>query len=133
MAENKSKSSPIELLIENDVSATIGKFRDEKAKILDEIDRYLCEKTTTNIHDGLKNFPCIREIFFQYNCIRSSEAICERLFSYAGSLQNDKILFCDVLDTCLCCLFVFVSTLEWNCFRSIGLEHGIGVEFINWK
>lgn len=72
------------LLIENDVC--IGDPWDQKTRIMKEIDRYLFAKTNVNVEDGLNDFPNIRKLFLKFNCIRSSEAICERLFSYAGEL-----------------------------------------------
>lgn len=72
------------LLIENDVC--IDDPWDQKTRIMKEIDRYLCVKTNVNVEDGLNDYPIIRKLFLKFNCIRSSEAICERLFSYAGEL-----------------------------------------------
>lgn len=77
-SESKSDS----LLVENDIR--IGDNIDDRTRIMAEIDSYFCTKTNQDIAEGLKNFPTIRKLFFKYNCIRSSEAICERLFSYAG-------------------------------------------------
>lgn len=80
-----SKTALNELLVENDVSLSIGGLWDDREKIIKQIDGYLSTKTTANIEEGLKNFPIIREMFEKFNCIRSSEAICERMFSYAGN------------------------------------------------
>lgn len=82
------------MLIENDVTASIRTL-DEKDLILKEIEGYLCEKTNPNITDGLKDFPVIRDVFIKYNCIRSSEAICERMFSYAGKFIKLFAVLCD--------------------------------------
>lgn len=56
----------------------------KKLHIKAEIDQYLRAKPTENIANGLKDYPFIRSVFLKYNCIRSSEAICERMFSFAG-------------------------------------------------
>lgn len=66
------------------MSTLISRGMDTDFKILAEIDRYISSKTTSNIEDGLKDYPHIRSIFEKYNSIRSTEAICERMFSYAG-------------------------------------------------
>lgn len=76
-----------ELLVENDVTQSLGSMWDDRERIIKQIDGYLCTKTTPNIEEGLKNFPVIRELFEKFNCIRSTEAICERMFSYAGNRQ----------------------------------------------
>lgn len=73
-----------ELLIENDIC--IGEPLDQKARVLNEINQYLSTKVNVNLVDGLKGFPIIRKLFLKFNCIRSSEAVCERMFSYAGEL-----------------------------------------------
>lgn len=70
------------LLIENVVS--LDDSVDDKSRIMNEIDSYLRAKTNLSTEDGLKDFPVMRKIFQKYNCIRTSEAICERLFSYCG-------------------------------------------------
>lgn len=56
----------------------------KREQIEKEIDKFLSEKTSTNVCETLNDFPNIKKVFMKYNCIRSSEAICERLFSYAG-------------------------------------------------
>lgn len=93
------------LLVENDVS--LGDDIDQRTSIMMEIDLYLRTKTNGDIDEGLKDFPLIRKLFLKYNCIRSSEAICERLFSYAGVYYFIKqFLYCRM---CICeFVFVFV-------------------------
>lgn len=66
------------------MTITLGSIWDDRERILKQIDGYLCTKTTSNIEEGLKNFPVVRELFMKFNCIRSTEAICERMFTYAG-------------------------------------------------
>lgn len=83
MPKKKNKSFR-DLFIKNDVSATIGDIYDNKERIKREIEAYLSMPDTTDIEQGLSKFPSVRELFLKYNCIRSSEAICERMFSYAG-------------------------------------------------
>lgn len=77
-------SNTNQLFVENDVCLSVT--WDRTTRILTEIDNYLHTKTNTNIEDGLKDFPIVRKLFLKFNCIRSSEAICERMFSYAGNL-----------------------------------------------
>lgn len=74
-----------QLLVEFDVSASIGlNKRDFKDDIRREVDMYFSTKPSLNIEDGLRSYPNIHRVFLKFNCIRSSEAICERMFSYAG-------------------------------------------------
>lgn len=82
------------LLVEFDVSASIGmgyNKSDYKEIIMREVDMYLSSKPASNIVAGLRDYPNLRRVFLKFNCIRSSEAICERMFSYAGCL------FCFIL------------------------------------
>ena len=76
------------LLVEHDVRVSLANVIDRDANLIKEIDDYLLEKTTPNLNDGLKMFPTIKELFLKFNCIKASEAICERMFSYAGMLCN---------------------------------------------
>lgn len=55
-----------------------------KKEIEKEIDLYLNDGVSDKIDDFSKIYPNIFQLFQKFNCIRSSEAICERLFSYAG-------------------------------------------------
>lgn len=73
------------LLVEHDVS--FGETLDRDTLIMSEIDRYLRSQTNANIEDGLKDSPIVRKMFLKFNCVRSSEAMCERMFSYAGNLM----------------------------------------------
>lgn len=57
-----------------------------EAKIKEEIDAYLRAKPEPDLIKGLKDFPVIRSIFSKFNCIRSSEAVCERMFSFADEI-----------------------------------------------
>lgn len=85
-------NSPVEpvqehaqLLIEFDITASItSTTRDVRSQIVQEVDEYLSSKTTSDIGQGLRDFPNVRRVFMKFNCIKSSEAICERFFSYAG-------------------------------------------------
>lgn len=56
---------------------------DVKTMIEKEIDSYLNDGISKEVDDFSKFFPNIFKLFQKFNCIRSSEAICERLFSYA--------------------------------------------------
>ncbi|XP_055308862.1 uncharacterized protein LOC129572786 [Sitodiplosis mosellana] len=80
---NQNPDTTDSLLIEHDVSDTMGASLDFDTTLMMEINSYLCSKTE-NIENGLQKYPILRRIFLKYNCIRSTEAICERLFSYAG-------------------------------------------------
>lgn len=70
-----------DLIIVNDVSNNSAPT--QRDRIEEEIDDFLNEKTTEKL-ETLDRFPHIKKVFMKFNCIRSSEAICERLFSYAG-------------------------------------------------
>lgn len=72
------------LLVPRNMTSSICDAIDTEFTLMKEIDQYLLSSTTANIEDGLKFYPHIRAIYEKYNCIRSTEAICERLFSYAG-------------------------------------------------
>lgn len=80
-----TNQNPNSLLIENVVC--IDDMEDRRSRIMTEIEYYLREKTNKSVEDGLKDYPIIRKIFLKFNCIKSSEAICERMFSYAGNFQ----------------------------------------------
>lgn len=51
-----------------------------------EISNYLTEPAVEEIYfkGHLSKFPTIKQIFQKFNAFSSSEADCERLFSYAG-------------------------------------------------
>lgn len=51
-----------------------------------EISNYLIEPVVkeANFKDHLSKFPTIKQVFQKFNAFSSSEADCERLFSYAG-------------------------------------------------
>lgn len=91
--KKKSKRGSFrDLLVKNDISASIASVHDAKEMIKQEIDAYLSTPDTEDIKQELSKYPYIRELFRASNCIRSSEAICERMFSYAGlSLFNNHI------------------------------------------
>lgn len=77
------------LFIYNDVSVEQAQEEQtpeakKRKMIKEEVDKFLKLKTTDDLYSGLGNFPIIRSVFIKYNCIRSSEADCERIFSYAG-------------------------------------------------
>lgn len=70
-------------MIEHDV---VGNMDDPDldSVLMTEIDKYLRTQTTSDVKAGLSDFPYIRKLYLKFNSIRSTEAICERLFSYAG-------------------------------------------------
>lgn len=72
------------LLIPRDMTQSISDAMNTELLLMSEIDKYLLSSASVNIKDGLKGYPHITAIYEKYNCIRSTEAICERLFSYAG-------------------------------------------------
>ncbi|XP_055325692.1 uncharacterized protein LOC129579565 [Sitodiplosis mosellana] len=82
-----------QLLVPCDVTTSINVAVQNDFALLNEIDRYLSSPTTATIENGLKLFPHVRAVYEKYNCIRSTEAICERLFSYAvhnvSAIRND--------------------------------------------
>lgn len=90
--EKPKKPTFRDLLIKHDVSASIGQNHDIKKRLEDEIEDYLSAPDNQNIEEGLSNYPNIKELFLMYNCIKSSEAICERMFSYAGNCYKNCYL-----------------------------------------
>lgn len=79
----------------------------KESQVKDEIDRYLRAKPTSDIQEGLKDYPIIQSIFMKFNCIRSSEAVCERMFSFAGKFFFNHYSFCDV--HCLSIIYIWVD------------------------
>lgn len=53
---------------------------------MSEISNYLIEPVVqeANFNEHLSKFPTIKKVFQKFNAFSSSEADCERLFSYAG-------------------------------------------------
>lgn len=74
------------LLVECDVTSSLALagLEETNLKVINEVHNYLSTRATTDVGHGLKDFPIIRKLYMKYNCIRSTEAICERMFSYAG-------------------------------------------------
>lgn len=74
------------LLVPKDVSSSLSGMPEtgRNASIMDEIIRYLKAPTSNDINEHLHQFPLIRDVYIKYSCIRTSEAICERMFSYAS-------------------------------------------------
>lgn len=96
------------LLFEFDVSESIGlcsSRNNYKESIKSEVDKYFGIKRSSNIKEGLRDFPNIFRVFLKFNCIRSSEAIYERMFSYAG--KKHFFLYCAVHFSLLCCPHFF--------------------------
>lgn len=84
------------LLVPTDVSKSLRKHTKKlNTDLRDEICQYLDKRTTgsKNILKHLKKFPSIKKIYCKYNCLRTSEAICERMFSFAGKLIIFKCIF----------------------------------------
>lgn len=75
------------LLISNDVTMNIATNVDIESIVTVEIENYLTCPVASDINDGLKSFPMVQKLFRKFNSIRSTEAICERMFSYAGLYQ----------------------------------------------
>lgn len=91
MSSNRNSSDELDdLLIENDVSVSIGQTYDRREQIRQEVNAYLSAPKTDNITQGLSDFPTIHRLYLKFNNIRSSEAICERMFSYAGMILTCK-------------------------------------------
>lgn len=87
--DDVSNSNPLleDFLVEFDVSKTLtssSKPIDYEIRLQNEIEQYINTPTNANISEGLQNAPTIRKLYMKYNSIRSTEAICERMFSYAG-------------------------------------------------
>lgn len=80
-----------DLLIFNNVTAASSSSAQSRLDQIEadlniEIDAFMSSSVCQpdQIIDYLKKYPRIMQVFLKHNCIRSSEAICERLFSYAG-------------------------------------------------
>lgn len=75
-------------LIPNDVrrSGSFAPINESYAEFRAEIERYLRAPTSDDIIGHLNEYPLIRQVYLKYSCIRTSEAICERMFSFAGKL-----------------------------------------------
>lgn len=92
---------------------------DTNFNLMAEIDTYISTKTSNDIEAELDQYPHIRLIYKKYNCIRTTEAICERMFSFAGkctiyreknnffSFSIDKILFFVFCFCLVSCVFLF--------------------------
>lgn len=57
-----------------------------------EIKSYLREPTTHDLH-SLDKYPEMKKVFLKFNCLMTSEADCERIFSYAGMFVSLLIAF----------------------------------------
>lgn len=91
MSSKRNSSDELDdLLIENDVSVSIGQTYDRREQIQQEVNAYLSAPKTGNITQGLTDFPTIHKLYLKFNSIRTSEAICERMFSYAGMIFTCK-------------------------------------------
>lgn len=122
-----------DLFIENDVSRNMPIF-DEEIQISSEIDSYLSSKSTPDVNEGLKEFPTVAKLYRKYNCIRSTESICERMFSYAGLFAEKNCIFFPMkyiyIYVCSLCnvpglgqiwywVFFFGTKVEWSQFACL--------------
>lgn len=122
-----SCASISDFLIEYDVSSSVQQSQiSSELKLQNEIERYLGEVKNQNICAGLKDFPTIAKLFYKYNCIRSTEAICERLFSYAGEPTIDVPIIFDSFCFVLFCLNVFVNGIFFQLAFVAGWLAGSG-------
>lgn len=73
-------------LVRNNIASSLMERidNDQNRVLLNEITQYLHAPTSDDIIDELNKFPMIKKIYQKYACVRTSEAICERMFSYAG-------------------------------------------------
>ncbi|XP_031632092.1 uncharacterized protein LOC116346286 isoform X2 [Contarinia nasturtii] len=76
-------------LIKNDVSSKFKSSMNMNFNVVREINTYL-GSPCNHEYEYLNQYPNIKQLFLKFNCIRSSEAICERMFSYAGMIFTDK-------------------------------------------
>lgn len=78
------------LLIPTDVSHSLNNIalQQRNQMISSQITEYLnsprIKGTDADVIAHLNNYPLVKAVFLKYNCIKTSEAICERIFSYAG-------------------------------------------------
>lgn len=85
--EDDDVDDGLSFLIRKNCTKSLHIQNDTDASLLAEIRDYLNAPSSKNIVQHLQKFPIIKRIFEKYNGIRTSEAICERLFSFAGSLK----------------------------------------------
>lgn len=73
-------------LVRNNIASSLMERidNDKNRVLLNEITQYLHAPTSDDIIGELNKFPIIKKIYQKYACVRTSEAICERMFSYAG-------------------------------------------------
>lgn len=57
--------------------------------IMLEIKSFFREKLTENL-EILDKYPSVEKVFLKFNCLMSSEADCERIFSYAAKISKKK-------------------------------------------
>ncbi|XP_055306361.1 uncharacterized protein LOC129570688 [Sitodiplosis mosellana] len=55
--------------------------------ILLEIKNFLRDKLTTDFESTFRTYPNMKEVFLKFNCLMTSEANCERIFSYADAIS----------------------------------------------
>lgn len=90
-ATNGSRSSVSSFLIRRNITQTVLMQRDLNKELLEEINGYLFAPSTNDVTAQFMRFPMIKKIYQKYSCIRTSEAICERMFSYAGKCQKQFV------------------------------------------
>lgn len=145
---DKSNSSVLnrsKLLIEFDVSESIGiglNTKDIRQEIIQEVDMYFSTKPSMTIEAGLRDFRNIRRVFLKFNCVRSSEAICEHMFSYGGryfifllfmllsKLQMWFVFYVCLFLHCVLYLVLVIRILLFMLYLSVYVDSFIGVVFL---
>lgn len=118
------------LLVATDVSHSLKKIalQNRNQTISAQITEYLntprIQGTDDDVVAHLNNYPLVKEVFLKYNCIKTSEAICERIFSYAGWL---KCSFFVRQFECDCDVFVSL-TINMD---GVGKFFGFGILIFN--
>lgn len=87
------------------ILASTSKPIDAELQLKNEIEKFLNSPKNPNISEGLEDAPTICKLYMKYNSIRSTEAICERMFSYAGELRKIPLSVC--LVSVMCYVFNF--------------------------
>ena len=92
------------------ILASTSKPIDAELQLKNEIEKFLNSPKNPNVSEGLEDAPTICKLYMKYNSIRSTEAICERMFSYAGELKKIPLFVYFVSVMCFVYNFCVWST-----------------------
>ncbi|XP_055308410.1 uncharacterized protein LOC129572471 [Sitodiplosis mosellana] len=111
---NEDKTLGRSFLVENDVTALFRATTNLNFSLIHEVHMYLTTPPTNmDCCKYLSDFPTIRKLYLKYNSIRTSEAICERLFRYAGIIFHDtrRSMTDDLFENLL---LLHMSSWDWD-------------------